>query len=195
MSDRININEIPDEMMRLIRNEFEKDPKVRHYMIKQGILQREGKFAEAMKIGKMLEENFTACCLQYIQQAEKQMKQSVDLDELDCQSKQELIEHFVAMHMMFDMFESCYMDLLSILKRSDDNNTMPYHEDINNLMKMIKQKMSVFSGTSDYLNDLSWGEKCDNLYEMTKSKARSILRKHKTKSWGKSYKELSEKYK
>lgn len=171
MSDRININEIPDEMMRLIRNEFEKDPKVRHYMIKQGILQREGKFAEAMKIGKMLEESFTACCLQYIQQAEKQMKQSVDLDELDCQSKQELIEHFV------------------------ENNTMPYHEDINNLMKMIKQKMSVFSGTSDYLNDLSWDEKCDNLYEMTKSKARSILRKHKTKSWGKSYKELSEKYK
>ena len=51
--------------------------------------------------------------------------------------------------------------------------------------------MKYWGDNSEYLKDNAWGDKCDDMYEMMRNKAKSIIRKRKSDKWGKNF----EKYK
>ena len=41
------------------------------------------------------------------------------------------------------------------------------------------------------MSDLTWGERCDDMYEMIQNKAKSIIRKQReSKDWGKNAKKF-----
>jgi hypothetical protein len=58
--------------------------------------------------------------------------------------------------------------------------------DIKQVMEMSEQKLQYLQDNSDYLKDLVWSDKCDNMYDMMLSKAGAIMRKRKNDpNWGK----------
>jgi hypothetical protein len=67
------------------------------------------------------------------------------------------------------------------------------HDDLKELSEMIQAKMKYWSENSQYLNDNEWGARVDDMYQMMKNKAKSIIRKRKSDSWGKNFEKYNNK--
>jgi hypothetical protein len=58
--------------------------------------------------------------------------------------------------------------------------------DLSRLAKMAKEKLQFLQDNSGYAKDVVWADKCDNMYELLRNKARSIIRRRKNDpNWGK----------
>ena len=67
------------------------------------------------------------------------------------------------------------------------------HDDLKELSEMIQAKMKYWGENSQYLNDNEWGARVDDMYQMMKNKAKSIIRKRKSDSWGKNFEKYNNK--
>ena len=84
------------------------------------------------------------------------------------------------------------MDFNDVLKRVDDTLVMEQFDDIRNLSKSAKEKLRFLSKNSKLMKDLAWAYKCDDMYDMMKNKAKSILRKRASKDWGKNMEKFND---
>ena len=74
------------------------------------------------------------------------------------------------------------MDVDDILHKYDKELKFEMFDDIRQVSKMAKDKLRFLGENSEYLKEAVWSDRCDDMYEMIKSKARSIVNKMKTKS-------------
>ena len=73
-----------------------------------------------------------------------------------------------------------------ILKRTHRDASITTFEDLRQISSLAKEKLKYLQNTGDYMKDLVWADNCDNMYDMMKSKASSIIRKRReSKDWGK----------
>jgi hypothetical protein len=88
--------------------------------------------------------------------------------------------------MCCDIIESATIDMNDILRRTEKDASITTFEDLRQILSLAKEKLKYLQETGDYMKDLVWADNCDNMYDMMKSKAASIIRKrHESKSWGK----------
>lgn len=189
------VNNLPDSLLRKIREQFESTPKVRQMRVSQQMFMRTGKYDVALSLAKDLEELFNSCVYEYIKENGEQIKQ-VDVASLDMPAadKEDLMKHLLACFMCADIIKSAIQDMDSILHRYDKNMYMEMFNDIRQVMDMSEEKLHYLQENSGYLKDLVWGEKCDNMYEMMLSKAGAIMRKMKSDpNWGKNMEKFNEK--
>lgn len=180
MADRqINIKDVPQELLQQMRQQVEADPRVRQMRIQQNMFQRQGNIMEAIKIGKMINNLHTLAIQAYLEDAEKaysdiDLKVS-DLPEAD---RSELAEIVLSLFLAADIIDTAAMDFNDILHRSDKDIDMVQFDDINKLAKAAKGKLEYLSKHSNYLKDVNFGDKSDNMYKMLRNKARSLMRSH-----------------
>lgn len=181
------VNNLPDSLLRKIREQFESTPKVRQMRVSQQMFMRTGKYDVALSLAKDLEELFNSCVYEYIKESGQQVEQvDVASIEMPIADKEDLMKHLLACFMCADIIKSAIQDMDSILHRYDKNMYMEMFNDIKQVMEMSEQKLQYLQHNSGYLKDLVWGEKCDDMYEMVLSKAGSIMRKRKNDpNWGK----------
>lgn len=174
------VNNLPDSLLRKIREQFESTPKVRQMRVSQQMFMRTGKYDVALSLAKDLEELFNSCVYEYIKENGEQVKQvDVASIEMPIADKEDLMKHLLACFMCADIIKSAIQDMDSILHRYDKNMYMEMFNDIRQVMDMSEEKLHYLQENSGYLKDLVWGEKCDNMYEMILSKAGAIMRKRK----------------
>ena len=188
----MNVKDIPQEMLSKIRDRFESTPEVVKLRTKQQYKQRTGNFVEALEIAKQLEDLFTQSLCCYIEQAEKEVitidTESANLPDKD---KDEMMEKLMVLFMACDIIESSIIDLNDVLHRTNPDIDITTFNDIQQLSDMAKQKLKYLQENGDYMKDLIWADKCDNMYEIMQSKAKSIIRKRKdSKNWGDNMKKL-----
>lgn len=99
----------------------------------------------------------------------------------------------MVLFMCCDIIESASNDMNDILKRTHKDVSITTFEDLRQTLSLAQEKLKYLQNTGDYMKDLVWAEKCDNMYELMKSKAASIIRKRReSKNWGKNMKKLYE---
>ena len=81
--------------------------------------------------------------------------------------------------MCADIIETSVMDMDDILHRYDKSMYIEMFNDIRDVMSLSKDKLRYLQENTGYMRDLVWADKCDNMYGLMKSKARSIMRKRK----------------
>lgn len=184
--------DIPAEMMAQIRNKFEADPKVQGFRTQQYLLQQKKEFDAALMIGKMIEVLFGTVVQAYLDEVNAECEE-IDFKDLDIpvKDKEEISILNVTLFMAIDIAESCLLDINNVLHRTDKTLNYEIHDDLKDLGVVIQDKMKYWGDNSEYLNDNAWGNKCDDMYEMMKNKAKAIIRKRKSDQWGKNF----EKYK
>lgn len=184
--------DIPAEMMVQIRNKFEADPKVQGFRTQQYLLQQKKEFDAALMIGKMIEVLFGTVVQAYLDEVNAECEE-IDFKDLDIpvKDKEEISILNVTLFMAIDIAESCLLDINNVLHRTDKTLNYEIHDDLKDLGVVIQDKMKYWGDNSEYLNDNAWGNKCDDMYEMMKNKAKAIIRKRKSDQWGKNF----EKYK
>ena len=183
----MNVNEIPKELMEKIRFSFDTNKDVVLLRTAQQEAQRVGNFRKALNIAQQIDELWTICLDNYMRKMEAQGKQiSLKATDLPEKDKDELLNHVMVLFMCCDIIESASNDMNDILKRTHKDASITTFEDLRQTLSLAKEKLKYLQDKGDYMKDLVWAEKCDNMYELMQSKAASIIRKRReSKDWGK----------
>ena len=176
----LSVKDIPDSMMANIREAFELDPQVHTMRVQRDLLMKQGKLSAALEMGKQIEYLYAKVVQAYIEETEQEADKiqiaKCGIPDADMERINELV---VTIFMCCDIIESCIMDTNSILHRTDKDLSFAMFNGFSQLAKMVKDKIKFLQDNSGYAKELVWADKCDNMYEMMQSKARSIIRKRK----------------
>lgn len=182
---KLSIKDIPDDMLRQIRNRFEDDPQIKQMRIRQDVLLRSGNAVQALEWGKKIESLFVKVVDNYIEEAANEVE-TFSLEEAGIPPEyiEKITEHAVTMFMACDIIESCIIDINDILHKTDKDLHFEQFDDIKQLGEMVKSKLDFLQKNSKYMNNAFWGDKCDDMYSMMQNKAKAIIRKrNEDKNW------------
>jgi hypothetical protein len=183
--------DIPADMMAQIRKRFEEMPYIRNLRTQQYLMQQRREIDAALTLGKMIEVMFGQVVQAYIEEVEKECEEIEFVDlKIPEKDKEEISILNVTMFMAIDIIESCLNDINDALHRTDKTLNYEMHDDFKELAAKVQEKLKYFSKNSKYLNDNEWGNKCDDMYQMMKNKAKAIIRKRKSDQWGKNFEKL-----
>ena len=183
----MNVNEIPKELYDKIRTSFDTNKDVMLLRTAQQEAQRVGNFQKALNIAQQIDNLWTICLDNYMRKMEAEGKQiSLSTSGIPEKDKNELLNHVMVLFMCCDIIESASNDMNDILKRTHRDASITTFEDLRQISSLAKEKLKYLQNTGDYMKDLVWADNCDNMYDMMKSKASSIIRKRReSKDWGK----------
>lgn len=189
----VNINDIPKELLESIRKAFEADQRIIMLRVNQRMLQEAGNFAQALSTGKQIESLFQETVAQYLKEADEIVEKKVLSDiGLSDEEAEKFMQYTMVMFMACDIIESAVMDAEDIIHKHEKDFSFEEFIGVTNIAKEAKAKLEFLQHNSNYMEDLVWVDKCDNMYEMMQSKAKAIMHKRKTdKNYGKN----AEKYK
>ena len=183
----MNAKDIPQELYNKIKDRFEGTPDVQQLRTKQQYFERVGKFAQALELAKTIEELFTIALHGYIQKMDNErIAFSSESEDVPLSDKEEMMEKLTVVFMACDIIESAVVDINDILHRTKPDVNITAFNDIRQLSEMVSEKLRYLEKFGDITKDDIWADKCDNMYEMMTSKAKSIINKRKnSKDWGK----------
>ena len=183
----MNVNEIPKDLLDKIRMSFDTNKDIVLLRTAQQEAQRVGNFQKALNIAQQIDNLWTICLDNYMRKMEAECKQvSLKASDLPKKDKDELFNRVMVLFMCCDIIESASNDMNDILKRTHKDVSITTFEDLRQTLSLAKEKLKYLKDTGDYMKDLVWADNCDNMYDMMKSKAASIIRKrHESKDWGK----------
>lgn len=192
-NNQLEVSDVPSEMMSQIRRQFDMDPQIVEMRTHQQVLMQRGNLQAALQVGQAIEGLFSKVVYEYLKEANEEAER-IDIGTLNIskEDKAEINTLIVTLFMACDIIESATMDFNDVLKRVDDTLVMEQFDDIRNLSKSAKEKLRFLSKSSKLMKDLEWAYKCDNMYEMMKNKAKSILRKRASKDWGKNMEKFND---
>ena len=192
-NNQLEVSDVPSEMMEQMRRQFDMDSRIIEMRTHQQVLVRKGNLQAALQIGQTIEALFSKVVYEYLKEANEEAER-IDIGTLNIskEDKAEINTLIVTLFMACDIIESATMDFNDVLKRVDDTLVMEQFDDIRNLSKSAKEKLRFLSKNSKLMKDLAWAYKCDDMYDMMKNKAKSILRKRASKDWGKNMEKFND---
>lgn len=192
-NNQLEASDIPSEMMSQIRRQFDMDPQIVEMRTHQQVLMQRGNLQAALQVGQAIEGLFSKVVYEYLKEANEEAER-IDIGTLNIskEDKAEINTLIVTLFMACDIIESATMDFNDVLKHVDDTLVMEQFDDIRNLSKSAKEKLRFLSKSSKLMKDFEWAYKCDDMYEMMKNKAKSILRKRASKDWGKNMEKFND---
>lgn len=183
----IDVNSVPSDLLKKIRQQFDNDPQVQRLRIQQRMKQDSGDYMGALGMGQSIEELYSRVVQNYLDETERQVKK-VDVLNLDIPSeeKDRIMMLAIVMFMACDIIASAILDIDDTIHKYDKDLHFEMFNDIKQLSEMAQDKLSFLNKNSNFMKDEIWADKCDNMYEIMQSKVRSVIRKNKTdKNWGK----------
>jgi hypothetical protein len=188
----MNVNEIPKDLLDKIRFGFDTNRDVVLLRTAQQEAQRVGNFQKALNIAQQIDGLWVICLDSYMRKMEAQGRQiSLKASGLPEKDKDELMNRIMVLFMCCDIIESATMDMNDILRRTRKDASITTFEDLRQTLALAKEKLKYLQESGDYMEGLVWADNCDNMYEMMKNKAGSIIRKRKNNpDWGRNTERL-----
>jgi hypothetical protein len=179
----MNVSDLPQEVLARIREEFEANPTVQDMRMQQQMCVMQGRLSDALGLAKKLELLYNRCVAQYMRETEDELERidlkDVGLSDTDMENVMRLV---LVCFMCADIIETSVLDMNDILHRYDKKMNIELFNDIRQLMAMSKAKLKYLQKNGDYMKGLVWADKCDDMYEMMKSKAKAIMKKSKSET-------------
>lgn len=138
-----------------------------------------------MELGKTIENLYEKVIDNYIEETIKE-SDSFSLEEagIPVNDIKKVNEYALTMFMACDIIQSCIIDINDLLHKTDKDLYYEQFDDIKQISEIVKSKLDFLQKNSTYMNNVFWGDKCDDMYSMILNKARAIIRKHNyDKSW------------
>lgn len=189
----IDLKDIPDTMLSLIRDRFETDEHVRKLRIQQDLHLRKGRYEQSFAIAEQIESLFADVVRMYIESADRQQIQfDTETMAMSRDDKDRMLQLLLVVFISCDIIESSIIDLNDTLHRTNKDIDITTFNDLSAALKMAKEKLKYLSKNSNYMDDLAWADGCDNMYHLMQNKAKAIIRKERTQkaTWGENMKKL-----
>lgn len=182
--NQLKLKDIPSDLLAKIDERFNQHPKVRQMRIKQQMLSSKGMIAQALDLGKELEELHTRTIYGYMKMAEDEAE-NLKLEDVDLSKEDEefLRTAEIALFMACDVINCCLIDMNDTLHRKDKTLNYEAFNDVKNIIDLAKAKLNYLRQNSSFLQNEKWGDFCDNVYKILMSKAKRMrLEERKKKS-------------
>lgn len=174
----IKPNEIPDEMMAAIRDQFERQPEVRKLRVQADQYTRQRQYTAAMQTNAAIQELFNRVVTSYIDEAEQQHKKFTIAEAgIPREDVVEIMKRTITLTMAIDIMDSCVLEIDETLHKTDPELSYEMYDDIRECSKMAKQKLAWFARNTSYLDKAYWGDIVDEMYLMMRNKAMKIIKK------------------
>lgn len=174
----LQIEDVPKEMLEQIKTQFEAAPQVREQRVAQQLAQRHGNYLKALEIGMKLDTVYNKTVTEYLKMAKAQSRK-IKIENLGL-SKEDGIQVkkcIFSLFMTCDIIESAIIDIDEVLHKYDKDVSFEFFNDIKELTKHARTKLQYLQKESKVLNDIYWGDKCDDMYRLMLNKAGALLRK------------------
>lgn len=183
----MTVNDLSKELLDKIRMSFDTNKDVMLLRTAQQEAQRVGNFQKAMHIAQQLEGLWVICLDNYKRKMEEDGKRfNLTASDIPDKDKDELFNRVMVLFMCCDIIESATLDMNDILKRTKKDASIVAFDDLRQTLSLAKEKLKYLQETGDYMKDLVWAEKCDNMYLLMRNKAKSIINKRRNDpNWGK----------
>lgn len=173
---------LPKELLEQIEMTFNTDPMVVSMKKKREDFMKRGLFREAMQISQNLEKAFDRTIYQYNKLTKEEIeKVPISKLKIPLEDKEKISSLAIAMFMACDLVESATIDANDILKKYDKDLSFEMFSEFRQLAKLAKVKLKFLKEQTNLMQDFSWGDNCDELYEIAKEKATSLLKNMKNK--------------
>lgn len=174
---KVTLQDIPEDILQHIKDEFENSPDVRELRAKQQLAQRRGNWATALQIAKAIDTLFTKVVDSLIMEAQREVEHvELKTKDFSIEQRQKMVEIIVTMFMCCDMLETAVTDFNDVIHAKDKTVDLDMFDEFLKLKDKARAKLEYFSKHSTFMKDFYWGERCDNMYDMLRHKAASILR-------------------
>lgn len=192
----MKLEELHPEDQREFLEAFYKDSEIQALNEKANQYQRAGMYIQAMQTRRKIEEVKQSVFNGYIAKLEKHYE-TIDLDTLNLPTE---IKHninvlFTTLFMACDIINSAVVDFNDELHKFDPTLEMETFNDIMAVAKQARGKLEYLNKYTKLNMDFIFAEKCDDMFDMMKNKAKVILRKKNSPEWGKNMQEFMEKHK
>ncbi len=188
-------SEFSPELLKKIRERFDADPRIVRLRAEKERSQKSGNFVYALEVAKKIETIYEVTLENYARDMRSEaVSMDSEIKDIPSEDKDAMIECLMTLFMACDIIESAVLDLNDVLHKSKSDLDITTFDDIKELSNIAKGKLGYLQKNSEYMNDLVWGERCDDMYAMMRNKARSVVRKRKeSNNWGDNAKRLEEK--
>lgn len=182
----MKLEELKEEDKKEFLRVFNNDPIVRNILNKISILHNRRDYVYELIERKKLDELQQNTLDSYMEGISR-ISEKINLAEIPMpdETRQELNALFVTLFMACDIIDSSIRDYNDVLKKVDSTLQMEQFNDLKVLIGTTRKKIQFMNNYTKLGADFMWGDKCDEMYELMKNKARAILRKKSTKDWGK----------
>lgn len=181
---KLTVADIPDDLMKQMRFEFDRDERIRLLRTQQQLAMREGKLQQAMEIGKTVNHLWERVLMSYVDDANNEAD-NINLESigLSLEQMERINTLVITMFMCCDIIDSIIMDVNDVIKKKDDTLQFEQFDEVKELAKMVKGKLSILKKETSFLNSSKWGDIVDNMYDMMQSKARKIINLKANGKW------------
>lgn len=169
------------QMVKACRASFERDTRIREMTARAQRLQASGHYVEAMDVLKEKEMLFDKVVAAYQELIETQVTEvKLSASGVPTEDIELINQLMVTLYMAVDIMDTCLMDINDTLHRTNKDLSFDKMDDLHEMAHLCREQLSQFSGGHKLYNQDFWGDITDNMFEMMKKKAKSIIRKSET---------------
>lgn len=134
-------------------------------------------FVQAIQMKNKLSKLYQQAFDIYVKDAEWEA-QKVNVNQLGLpdELKKQLNILYVVAFMTADILESCVLDMNDAIKKFDATLSVEIFDELKEANKKAKEKLKFLQESEDIMQNIVWGDQCDNMYAMMQNKARKILK-------------------
>lgn len=174
----IDINQIPEDVKNVLREEFDKDPKICQMRIQAQTAQQRGDYARALSLNKEIDRLYGEVLYNYLTNINNtDVKDKLSNLGLPNEAIKEVMILVLTAFMSMDILSSCILDANDVIHRTNKDWSLEMFDEIKKLCTLVRAKMKILFKNTRYLDDNSWGDIVDDMYEMAHNKSQSIFNK------------------
>lgn len=173
-----DISQIPEDVKNVLREEFDKDPKICQMRIQVQTAQQRRDYARALLLNQKIERLYDNVLYKYLSNINNtDVKDKLSNLGLSNEAIKEVMILVLTAFMSMDILNSCILDANDVIHRTNKDWSLEMFDEIKKLCTLVRAKMQNLYVNTRYLDDGSWGDNADDMYKMAYNKAKSIFNK------------------
>lgn len=174
----IDISQIPEDVKNILREDFDKDPKICRMRIQAQTAQQRGDYLRALSLNQKIERLYDNVLYDYLSKINNtDVKDKLSNLGLSNEAIKEVMILVLTAFMSIDILNSCILDANDVIHRTNKDWSLEMFDEIKKLCTLVRAKMKNLYVNTRYLDDDTWGDIVDNMYKMAYNKAQSIFNK------------------
>ena len=174
----IDISQIPEDVKNVLREKFDKDPKICLMRIQAQTAQQRGDYLRALSLNKEIERLYDNVLYKYLSNINNtDVKDKLSNLGLSNEAIKEVMIYVLTAFMSIDILNSCILDANDVIHRTNKDWSLEMFDEIKKLCTLVRAKMKNLYVNTRYLDDDTWGDIVDDMYKMAYNKSQSIFNK------------------
>lgn len=178
----MDISELTPEDRKIFNQIFEQNKEIATLQKKMDTFRRNRQYIQAMNIGKMIDEIRVRTFNEWIKNIQE-TAEKIDLKDIgmsdEYRAKINMLS--ITIFMACDIIESGVMDINEVMKKVDPTMKVEMFDKLLAIANEAKEHLEFLRRNSTVLQDIMWGDKCDDMYLMMQNKAKAIIRNNEKK--------------